>query len=206
MKNNKNTIYYLGHASLRICTADNKVIYVDPFAGTSEDYSYAADLILETHSHSDHSDLSKVRCRRENCRIITEKEAIVDGKYQTFDMGFVVVEALKAENANHKKTECVGYLLTFINGKKIYISGDTSHNDQMKCLAARNIDIGFFCCDGVFNMDVAEASKCAREINPIHSIPYHTCPPKAGYFNEKNAIAFDGPGKIILRPGDSLDF
>ena len=37
-------IKYMGQGTARITTEDNKVIYIDPYAG--DDYSAAADLIL----------------------------------------------------------------------------------------------------------------------------------------------------------------
>ena len=38
------TLLYMGHASLRIMTGEDKVIYIDPYAG--DDYDLPADLIL----------------------------------------------------------------------------------------------------------------------------------------------------------------
>ncbi|NPV80548.1 MAG: hypothetical protein HPY52_09790 [Firmicutes bacterium] len=52
------TMKYLGHASVRIRTAQNTVIYIDPFAG--DDYGGPADLILVTHDHGDHNRVDKV--------------------------------------------------------------------------------------------------------------------------------------------------
>ena len=43
-------LLYQGHGSLRITTAEGKVIYIDPYAG--EGYDVPADLILVTHGHS----------------------------------------------------------------------------------------------------------------------------------------------------------
>ena len=53
-------LLYMGHASIRITTPEDKVIYIDPFAGDGDDYAPAADLILETHGHYDHTALDKV--------------------------------------------------------------------------------------------------------------------------------------------------
>ena len=49
----KSKLLYMGHASLRITTAEGKVIYIDPFVGNG--YEPAADLILVTHAHFDHN-------------------------------------------------------------------------------------------------------------------------------------------------------
>lgn len=85
---------YMGQGTVRIITEENKVIYVDPFAG--DDYSMAADLILQTHDHFDHSALNKVANRNKDCQIITEKEALANGKHNTFDLPFVKVISVEA--------------------------------------------------------------------------------------------------------------
>ena len=68
---------------MRIVTAENKVIYIDPYAG--DDYELPADLVLVTHAHFDHSDVDKVQNRASDCQVITHEEAIQDGKHQTFN-------------------------------------------------------------------------------------------------------------------------
>ena len=64
------TLLYMGQASIRIVTAENKVIYIDPYAGDS--YDLPADLILVTHAHFDHNQISKVENRNPDCIIITQ--------------------------------------------------------------------------------------------------------------------------------------
>ena len=64
------TLLYQGHASLRIVTAEEKVIYIDPFAG--EGYDLPADLILITHAHSDHTRTDLIKEQNPDCRIITQ--------------------------------------------------------------------------------------------------------------------------------------
>ena len=191
-------VQYLGHASLCI-TVGEKTVYIDPFMG---DYEKTADVILVTHQHPDHNRLDLVKNRSSDCVIITEKEALKGGKHRTFDLGFMSVEAVTAGNKNHSEKNCVGYILTFKNNKTLYISGDTSKVPQMESLKARNLDWAFFCCDGIYNMDVAEASECAKIISAKHSVPYHTKPGAA--FDLSTAERFSAPGKHILKPGEVL--
>ncbi len=198
------TLLYQGHASTRIVTGDGKVIYVDPFMG--DGYDMAADLILITHGHYDHTKTELISEKNTDCQTITWKEALVDGQHQTFDLGYVKVEAVEAGyNANHSEKECVGYILTFSNGVQLYLTGDTSTTPQMSTLADREIDYTFICCDGVYNMDTTEASECARTINSKHTIPYHMVPSSnpAG-FDMNVAKKLDVSGRIILEPGDEL--
>ncbi len=161
-----------GHASLRVTTPEGRIIYIDPYTG--EGYDLPADLILITHGHSDHNAQYKVKNRAEGCRIITQKEALAEGIHQTFDLGYVTVEAVEAgNNKNHSLNSCVGYVLTFSNGSTLYVSGDTSATEQMAQLAERHLDAAFFCCDGTYNMGLEEALQCAQLVGARVSIPYH---------------------------------
>lgn len=198
------TLLYLGHASLRIVTPEDMVIYIDPFAG--EQYDLAADLILVTHAHYDHSNLDKVADRKEDCRVITQAEALADGTHQTFQVGETMIEAVEAGyNDNHSVTECVGYVLTFSNGKSVYVSGDTSTTEQMPLLHDRQIDYAFFCCDGVYNMDAAEAAECAALVGAAHNIPYHVIPADAGLFDTEAAERFEAENRMIIEPGEEIE-
>lgn len=196
-------LLYMGQASLRITTPEGKVIYIDPFSG--DWYDLPADLILVTHSHRDHSQIELIETQNEGCRIITQTEALAGGEHQTFELGYVTVEAVEAGyNKNHDVKECVGYILTFSNGKSVYVSGDTSTTEQMPLLAERALDYAFFCCDGKFNMDTAEASECAKLVGAKHSIPYHMAPGAEGHFDREIAEQFTAEGRIILAPGETL--
>ncbi len=197
-------LLYQGHASMRITTYEGKVIYVDPFAG--EGYDAPADLILMTHGHYDHTQADTITAKNADCETITWVEALSGGQHQSFDLGYVKVEAVEAGyNKNHDAKECVGFILTFSNGVTLYLSGDTSTTPQMKELTERNLDYAFFCCDGVYNMDVPEAIECAKTVGAKHSIPYHMIPAdKTNCFDQQVAESFDVPGRIIVRPGEEL--
>ena len=197
---------FMGQASLRFVTPENKVIYVDPFCG--DNYDLAADLILTTHGHSDHCNLDKIEKRNYGCAIVTHKEALKDGKHQTFEFDFVKVEAVEAgNNRNHSIKECVGYLLTFSNGITVYISGDTSKTNQMQELSNRDIDYAFFCTDGIYNMGSKEAAECAALVGAKHNIPYHNSPgPSRNHFSKRAALKFNAPNLMILEPGNEVIF
>ncbi|MBP5406586.1 MBL fold metallo-hydrolase [bacterium] len=205
VKNSKAKLLYMGHASLRITTAEGKVIYIDPFAG--EGYEPAADLILVTHAHHDHNALDKIKNRSEGHRIITWKEALADGKHQTFDLGYVRIEAVEAGyNKNHDVKECVGYILTLSDGVTVYVSGDTSKTNQMPALAEKKLDYAFYCCDGVYNMDLPEAAECAKLVGAKHDIPYHVIAASGGkYFDRVRAEQFDSPNRLVIGEGEEIE-
>lgn len=196
-----NKILYQGHGSLRVTTAEGKVIYIDPYAG--EGYDLPADLILITHGHRDHTAVDLIQTQNPDCVTITYKEALVEGEYKQFDLGFAKVEAVQAgNNPNHDINVCVGYVLEFSDGKTLYVTGDTSTTEQMAALAERHLDYAFFCCDGRFNMDAAEASACAALVKARFSIPYHMAP--GDLFSAEAAEAFQAEGRLIVPAGEEF--
>ena len=201
----KGKLLYMGHASIRITTPEGKVIYIDPYAG--QGYEPAADLILVTHGHYDHYDLDKVANRNPDCRIITWQEALSDGAYQTFDLDFASVEAVEAgNNQYHSLDECVGYIVTLADGTSIYVTGDTSTTQQMSSLAEKEIDYAFFCCDGIYNMDLEEAAQCAKLVGAKHNIPYHMAAADSGaLFDRSRAEQFDVPDLLIIEDGEEIE-
>lgn len=194
-------LLYQGHGSLRIVTADDKVIYIDPYAG--DGYDLPADLILVSHGHPDHNAVDLIKNRKDDCQIIYNTDALVDGEYKTFDLGFATVEAVEAgNNKNHDIHECIGWLVTLPGGISVYATGDTSTTDQMAKLADRDIHYAFFVCDGRFNMDMDEASACAKLVGARHSIPYHMAPGKL--FDPERAELFNAPNRLILPAGEEI--
>ncbi len=199
------TLLYMGQASVRIVTAENNVIYIDPYAG--DQYDLPADLILVTHAHFDHNQISKVEKRNPDCIIITQDEALANGEHQVFNLGYVTVEAVEAGyNDWHDITDSVGYVLTFSsNGMSVYVTGDTSATEQMPLLAEKEIDYAFFCCDGVFNMGLEEAAWCAEQVRAKHNIPYHmTTNTENNGFDRSIAERFEVENLLIIEDGEEI--
>ena len=194
-------LLYQGHGSLRIVTADGKVIYIDPYAG--EGYDLPADLILVSHGHQDHGAVDLIKTRNEGCQVIYKTDALVDGEYKTYDLGYAVVEAVQARNnRNHDINTCVGWLITLPGDISVYATGDTSTTEQMAELADRDIHYAFFVCDGRFNMDMEEAIACAKMVQARNSIPYHMSP--GSLFDQERAELFEVPGRMIIPAGEEI--
>jgi L-ascorbate metabolism protein UlaG (beta-lactamase superfamily) len=197
------------HASF-VMSYQGKTIYVDPDLAVS---LYAgipkADYILITHSHGDHFDLTTIAgVINTNARIIAP-QAVYNGMPASMQAMTTVldynaastppdnidlldelssflfnVRAVPAYNNNHQFGSGNGYVVT-IDGKRIYISGDTGAQPELRAL--ENIDIAFVCMNTPFTMTPSDAVSLVRDMNPRIVYPYH-------YRNQDgstgNAIAF----------------
>ena len=175
-------IDWLGHASFKI--TDKKVIYIDPYNIPPDE---KADIILITHSHSDHCSVEDIKgIVREGTIIIIppDCQSKLSG-IQCVDVHLVkpgkkigalgtIIEAAPAYNLNknfhEKANEWVGYIIN-IEGKRIYHAGDTDFIPEMKEL--KNIDVAMLPVGGKYTMDASEAAKAANAIKPKVAVPMH---------------------------------
>jgi len=190
-------LLFQGHGSFRLTGDDDRVIYVDPFKGKG--YDLPADIILVTHQHNDHNRIK--RCaQKPDCRIISNVEALADGRYNSFELDGIQITAVEAKNDKHDPRLCVVYIIE-LDGVKIYASGDTSTTKQMETFATLELDYALFPCDGVFNMGLDEAAVCARLVEAKHNILIHPFP---GEPIRRKAEKWDAPNKLIIEPGQEI--
>jgi L-ascorbate metabolism protein UlaG (beta-lactamase superfamily) len=192
-------LLYQGHGSYRITVDDERVIYINPYAG--DGYDLPADLILITHGHHDHNKIGLIT-QKPGCRAITHEDALAGGKHNSFDVDGIAIQAVEAGNLMHNPKKCVGYLLT-IDGVKIYASGDTSKTKQMAAFAEKQLDYAILCGDGKFNMGLKEAAECARMIGAKHNIIIHLAP--GALFDRAKAEKWNAPNKLIVEPGEEIE-
>ena len=192
-------LYYQGHGSFRITAENGTVIYVDPYAGGG--YEPEADWVLVSHEHHDHNKL-ELLTMKDSTRVLRAADMLHDGVYSTVEADGIKVQAVPAYNKNHRKEECVGFLL-WVDGVSVYCAGDTSKTDYMAEMAALNLDYTLLPMDGKYNMTVAEAMDCAALIGAKHNIPIHMAPGKD--FDMDIAKSYQPAGQLIVEPGQEID-
>lgn len=201
------SIKWLGHASFQI-EAEGKIIYVDPYEG---EYKEKADIILVTHSHDDHCNLSKIKkiCRGDTVIIAPEECASkIGGNVKTLKpgeeiaVGGVTVKAVEAYNYKrfrspgnpyHPKGFGVGYLL-MAEGKTIYHAGDTDFIPEMRQL--ERVDVALLPSGGTYTMDNVEAAEAAIAINPKIVMPMHRWDTNPEEFKDK--VEADSKVKVVI--------
>jgi len=175
-------ITWLGWSSFKVKTS-GKMIYFDPVSGN---YDEPADLILISHGHSDHTNLSILsKIRKHDTVLLTSNQnssavkgtSLLPGESKIVDS--VTVKACHAYNIVrmrspgspfHPKGSGVGWILES-GGKRIYHSGDTELIPEMKGIGA--IDVMLVPISGIYVMDVDEAVKAVTMIRPKLVIPMH---------------------------------
>lgn len=198
------SLAYLGRSTIRLMAKDGSVAYIDPFA--PGDYSVEADLILVTHGHGDHNRIELVR-RRPPCAVAGPRGATQDPEQiglalgETRRFGPFEVRAVPAENRNHPRESTFGFVVAF-DGVRVYHASDTSFLPEMASLADLSIDYALFPVDGYWNMDGAEAARCAEAVKPRFALAIHSSP--NGLYDEARAASFRYANALPLRPGTAI--
>ena len=199
------SLKYIGHAFVKIKTLEGKVIYIDPF--DVNEFADSADVILVTHEHDDHTEISRVK-QKVGCRVIRSANAIINSVYQSFTIGNVKITAVAAYNTPgsgrnyHLKSECVGYVLEF-DSIKLYHAGDTGNIPEMADLASQNITYALLPMETTYTMTPEEATQAAGLIKAKHNIPIHTSVPPDPY-SDAAVARFTPLNKLIVRPGSTI--
>jgi len=206
---------WLGHASWKLA-AGGMTIYVDPYEG---EYDEKADIILVSHSHTDHCEPSKVNAVKGDDTIIiapsdcAEKigspvKSLRPGEEAVY--GDVTIKAVEAYNVKrfrspgvpfHPKGLGVGYLISS-GSKTIYHVGDSDYIPEMNELSG--IDVLLIPSGGTYTMDNDDAAEAAVSIRPSVAIPMHVWDTDSGEFKRK--VESSSNVKVsVLSPGDTYE-
>ena len=206
---------WLGHASWKLA-AGGLTIYIDPYEG---EYDEKADIILASHSHTDHCEPSKVNAVKGDDTIViapsdcAEKigspvESLRPGEEATY--GDVTIKAVEAYNVKrfrspgvpfHPKGLGVGYLISS-GGKTIYHVGDSDYIPEMNALSG--IDVLLIPSGGTYTMDNEDAVEATVAIGPKAAIPMHVWDTDPEEFKRKVESSSDVK-VAILSPGDTYE-
>jgi L-ascorbate metabolism protein UlaG (beta-lactamase superfamily) len=183
-------IHPVNHASF-VLSWKGQWIYNDPVVAGSASFSGIpkANLILISHSHTDHFDSTTLNAVRSPSTLILAPRAVYDAMSTTLkvlttvltngsstNVGELRIDAIPMYNTTpdrltrHPKGFGNGYILTIAN-RRFYMSGDTEDIPEMRAL--RDIDIAFLCMSLPSNMTVQQAADAVREFQPKVVYPYH---------------------------------
>ncbi len=183
-------ITFIGHATLMF-EFNNMVIHIDPVSAEA-DYSKMpkADIILVTHEHGDHLDVSAInKIKKENTKIVLTEKCIEINEYlsaseimkngDNTEIYGIKIEAIPAYNIQHMRSSGNpfhpkgvgnGYILT-LGDKRVYIAGDTENTPEMKAL--KDIDIAFLPMNLPYTMTPEMVADAAKAFRPKILYPYH---------------------------------
>ncbi len=190
---------WLGHACWLITTGKYTIL-VDPFLDDSPTAPIKSDavkpnFILVTHAHSDHlADAAKI-AKREKCTVVAPVETGTWlGKQGVKDVVAMNLGGktklpfgeVKMTIAHHSSSlpdgsyggNPAGYVLT-IDGKKIYIAGDTGLFLDMQLYGRDGLDLAILPIGDFYTMGPEDSVEAIKLLKPQRVAPchYNTWPP-----------------------------
>ncbi len=147
------------------------------------------DLIIATHAHYDHFDRDSIPLILSNSKtkLLCSSDCIPETKGMDISNDIITVLtknelftndeiSIKAMPCDHgpDTPDALGLLIS-IDGKKIYITGDTCYReDYLRSAELENIDVMIMPINGAFgNLNEREAASAVNIVNPKLAIPCH---------------------------------
>ncbi len=221
-------IRWMGHSGFSI--RDGKTVLIDPwFEGNPTapgglDTAPAADLMLLTHDHFDHSGDAVALARKTGALVVGIFELIGDLKAKgvppeqllnggggmnvggTVEVRGFTVTMTEAHHSSTLGTP-VGYVIRTPSGLTVYHSGDTGIFSGMALIGELYpVDVALLPIGSVFTMDYRQAAKAcallkARAVVPMHYGTFPILEPTADRFVAELAKVSPGTRPIVLAPG-----
>ena len=183
-------MFFIGHGTLMF-TFNDLVIHIDPVMRETDYASQPdADLILVTHQHGDHLDLTAIKhllksgtrvVMTETCmEQVEDFEAVVMKNGDVETLHGILIQAIPAYNIEnkrsngqpyHPKGEGNAYLMKF--GKThVLIGGDTENIPEIKELKVP-VEVAFLPMNLPYTMSPAMVADAALAFRPAILYPYH---------------------------------
>jgi L-ascorbate metabolism protein UlaG (beta-lactamase superfamily) len=222
---------WLGHASFRLDTDDEKRIYIDPFlqgnpkTPDSEKTPERCDIIAITHGHGDHvADAVDISQRFPDAEIV----AMIEVKDWLGSQGANVGDIPGINKGGTQEIDGIKFTLTDarhsagmpdgsyggdaaglvirLDGKSVYFAGDTCVFGDMALIARLyKPDLAVLPIGGWFTMDPAEAAVALELLGNPRCLPCHygTFPVLTGSPDELAKLT---SAKLeSIQPGESID-
>ena len=230
------SLKWLGHAAFIVTSPEGKTIVVDPWIVDNPscpiglDAIAAADIVLVSHDHFDHTGSAAELVKRTGATLVAVPETAA--KFQT-EMGVAAENvvfggsgmniggtaeikgiAVTMTQAFHSsQTGCpVGFIIRLENGATVYHAGDTGIFESMRLLGELySIDVALLPVGGAFTMDAYQAAMALTLLKPGKAVPMHygTFPvleQDAGRFVDLARKARPEVEIIVLAPGQEQVF
>lgn len=148
------------------------------------------DIYACTHSHFDHADPLTIKNLRNKDTIQFVGPALTCKAYRSYGVeDSRIVSIAPQEEISHRDIKIegtfalptddsdlnhIGFLITFFDRFKIYVTGDTDHSELLASVAKHSPQVLITCINGNFNnLSHWEAAEVAKWVKPNIAIPCH---------------------------------
>lgn len=170
-------IKWLGHSCFLITSEKGTKLITDPYAvGGGINYSpikESADIIIVSHDHGDHNNVSAVQGRPQIIK--------GSGIKNVSGIEFKGIASYHDKSQGKERGGNTVFCFT-VDGIRLCHLGDLGHLlGQEQIASVGDVDILFIPVGGFFTIDAAEASQVCTQLRPKVIIPMHFKTPKCAY-------------------------